>query len=134
MNAVLKTAVTYWPRVAPVLKPARSRADYERLVTALDYVLDAGGADEKHPLALLADYLGNLVSEYETARLPIKEMSVPELLLELMGRHGLTQSQLPEIGPQSVVSTVLSGKRALNVRQISRLARRFKLPADVFMP
>jgi HTH-type transcriptional regulator/antitoxin HigA len=134
MNAALKTAVTYWPRVAPLLKPARSRADYERLVIALDYVLDAGGADEKHPLALLADYLGDLVSEYETARLPIKEMSVPELLRELIDRHGLTQSQLPEIGPQSVVSAVLSGKRTLNVRQISRLARRFKLPADVFMP
>src|SRR5512138_3123684 len=127
MSAALKTAVACWPRVARVLKPARSRADYERLVIALDYVLDAGGADEKHPLALLADYLGDLVSEYETARLPIKEMSVPELLRELMGRHDLTQSQLPEIGPQSVVSAVLSGKRALNVRQIGRLARRFKL-------
>jgi HTH-type transcriptional regulator/antitoxin HigA len=53
MNAAFKTAVTYWPRVAPVLKPARSRADYERLVLALEYVLDAGGADEKHPLSLL---------------------------------------------------------------------------------
>ena len=101
MDAVLKAAVTYWPRVAPVSKPARSRADYEQLVTA---------------------------------RLPIKEMSVPKLLRELMGRHRLTQSQLPEIGPQSVVSAVLSGKRALNVRQIARLARRFKLSADVFMP
>jgi len=134
MNAALKTAVTYCPRVAPVLKPARSRADYERLVLSLDYVLDAGGADEKHPLALLADYLGDLVSEYEATHLPKKEMPVRELLRELMTLHGLTQSQLPEIGPQSVVSAVLSGKRALNVRQISRLAKRFKVPADVFMP
>jgi HTH-type transcriptional regulator/antitoxin HigA len=134
MNAALKAAVTYWPRVAPVLKPARSRADYERLVLALDYVLDAGGADEKHPLALLADYLGDLVSEYEMARLPMREMPVPELLRELMARHGVTQSQLPEIGPQSVVSSILSGKRTLNVRQISRLAKRFNLPSDVFMP
>lgn len=133
MNAALKTAITYWPRVARVLKPARSRADYEQLVLALDHVLDAGGADEKHSLALLADYLGDLISEYETAHLPIKEMSVPELLRELMTLRGLTQSQLPEIGPQSVVSAVLSGKRALNVRQIGRLAKRFNLPADVFM-
>ena len=65
MNAVLKTAVTYWPKVAPVLRPARTKADYERLVIALDYVLDAGGVDEKHPLASLASYLGDLVSEYE---------------------------------------------------------------------
>jgi HTH-type transcriptional regulator/antitoxin HigA len=134
MNAVLKAAVTYWPRVAPVLKAARTKADYERLVLALDYVLDAGGADEKHPLALLAGYLGELISEYESAHSPIKEIPVPDLLRELMAQHRLTQSQLPEIGPQSVVSAILAGKRELNVRQISRLAKRFSLPADVFMP
>ena len=134
MNAVLKNAIAYWPRVAPVLKPARTRADYERLVLALDHVLDAGGADEKHPLASLAGYLGDLVSDYEKTHSPLKEMSVPDLLRELMQQHDLTQSQLPEIGPQSVVSAILAGKRQLNVRQIGRLARRFKLPADVFMP
>jgi HTH-type transcriptional regulator/antitoxin HigA len=134
MNAVLKAAVTHWPKVAPVLKPAHTKADYERLVLALDYVLDAGGADDKSPLASLAGYLGALVSEYESAHLPLREMSVPDLLRELMEQHGLTQSQLPEIGPQSVVSTILAGKRQLNVRQIARLASRFKLPADIFMP
>ena len=134
MNAALKAAVTYWPRVAPVLKPARTKADFERLVLAMDYVLDAGGADEKHPLAMLAGYLGELITEYERAHSPIREMSVPDLLRELMAQHELTQSQLPEIGAQSVVSAILSGKRELNVRQIGRLAKRFKLPADVFMP
>jgi HTH-type transcriptional regulator/antitoxin HigA len=134
MNAALKAAVTFWPRVAPVLKPARTKADYERLVSALDYVLDAGGADEKHPLAMLAGYLGELISQYEDAHLPFREMSAPDLLRELMAQHDLTQSQLPEIGPQSVVSAILSGKRELNVRQIARLAKRFKLPTDVFMP
>jgi len=134
MNAALKTAITYWPRVAPVLDPPRTKADYERLVRALDYVLDAGGADEKNPLARLADYLGDLVSNYEKAHRPIKEIPVLKLLRELITQHGLTQSQLPEIGPQSVVSAVLAGKRELNVRQIARLAKRFRLPADVFMP
>ena len=32
-------------------------------------------------------------------------------LRELMNQHGLTQKDLPEIGAQSVVSAVLSGKR-----------------------
>lgn len=134
MNAVLKTAITYWPKVAPALKPARTKSEYERLVLALDYVLDAGGADEKNSLASLAGYLGALVSEYEEAHFPIKEMSVPDVLRELMAEHGLTQSQLPEIGAQSVVSAILAGKRQLNVRQIARLSRRFKLSAEAFMP
>jgi len=45
----------------------------------------------------------------------------------------LTQKDLPEIGAQSVVSAVLSGKRRLNVRQIARLSARFGLRADAFM-
>lgn len=132
MNPNIRDAIAHWPKVAPVLTPPRTRAEYDRLVEALDAVLDAGGADEKHPLASLADYLGDLVADYE-ARRPLKEMPAREFLRELMRQRGLTQTQLPEIGAQSVVSAVLSGKRKLNARQIAALAKRFKLPADVFL-
>jgi len=100
----------------------------------MDAVLDAGGADESHALASLADHLGDLVARYEAQRLPMREMSVPDLLRQLMTEHALRQCDLPEIGAQSVVSDVLRGKRRLNVGQIARLSRRFGLPADVFMP
>src|SRR6188508_2413571 len=105
-----QAAIRYWPRVAPLLARPRSKAAYRRLVDALDAVLDAGGADESHELAPLADYLGNLVSEYEAAHVPIRDMPVRAFLRELMEQHGLTRT-LPEIGAQSVVSAVLSGKR-----------------------
>ncbi|SCW59193.1 hypothetical protein SAMN03159306_01965 [Pseudomonas sp. NFACC48-1] len=39
--------------------------------------------------------------------------------------HGMSQSDLPGVGTQSVVSEVLSGKRQLNLRQIRWLAERF---------
>jgi HTH-type transcriptional regulator / antitoxin HigA len=133
MNASIKTAITYWPRVAPVLTPPRTKADFKQVVEALDVVLDAGGADEKHPLVRLADYLGDLIAEYEAAHRPKKETPVPHLLRELMRQYSLRQSDLPEVGPQSVVSDVLRGKRQLNVRQIGKLAKRFKLPTEVFM-
>lgn len=103
-------------------------------MAALDTVLDAGGADESHPLASLADRLGELVARYEARHRPIREMAVRDLLRHLMTVHGLRQSDLPEIGAQSIVSDVLRGKRRLNVGQISRLSRRFGLPPDVFMP
>lgn len=134
MNMMVKTAITHWPQVSPLLTPPRSKAEHEQLVQALDAVLDEGGADEKHPLARLADYLGDLVEAYETEHLPKQEMPVTDFLKQLMSAHGLKQSDLPEIGSQGVVSEVLKGKRQLNVRQISNLAQRFKLPADVFMP
>lgn len=50
-----------------------------------------------------------------------------------MDEHGLTQSELPEVGLQGVVSEVLSGKRALNVRQIRALARRFHVSPGVLV-
>ena len=42
-----------------------------------------------------------------------------------MEEHDLTQSDLPEVGSQGVVSEILGGKRALNVRQIRALSERF---------
>ena len=83
MSSEVQAAIRYWPRVAPLLAPPRSKAAYRRLVDALDAVLDAGGADESHELARLADYLGDLVSEYEAAHLPIREMPVRAFLREL---------------------------------------------------
>ncbi len=58
--------------------------------------------------------------------------SPAQVLRFLMDQHGLKQSDLPEIGPQSVVSQVLAERRMLNVRQIAALSGRFGITADVF--
>lgn len=50
----------------------------------------------------------------------------------LMEEHGLTQSDLPEIGSQGVVSELLRAKRELNVRQIRALSQRFSVSPAVF--
>lgn len=134
MKQSIEEAIASWPKLAPFMTPPRTKKEFDELVAALDAVLDAGGADEKHPLARLAEYLGDLVAEYEAARCPMREVSVSDLLRQLMAEHGLRQSELPEIGAQSVVSDVLRGKRKLNVRQIAGLSRRFRLPAEAFMP
>jgi HTH-type transcriptional regulator/antitoxin HigA len=134
MNPDIGAAIASWPAVAPFLAEPRSKAEFARLVAALDAVLDAGGADESHPLASLADQLGELVARYEARRVPMHELGVPDFLRQLMAQHRLRQADLPEIGAQSVVSDVLRGKRRLNAGQIARLSKRFGLPADVFMP
>lgn len=50
-----------------------------------------------------------------------------------MEEHSLTQSDLPEVGSQGVVSEILNGKRELNVRQIRKLAERFRVSTAVFV-
>lgn len=60
------------------------------------------------------------------------EVSGSEVLRYLMQEHGIAQSELPEVGAQSVVSEVLSGRRKLNWRQICELSERFGIATDSF--
>ena len=95
--------------------------------------MDEVGTDEQHPLYTLLDTLGTLMHAYEERHHSMPECSGGDILRFLLDEHGLTQSDLPEIGSQGVVSEILRGKRALNVRQIRALARRFHVSPSVFI-
>lgn len=134
MNARLDAALAHWSYIAPLLAPATNMAEYHALVESLDAVLDAGGADEAHPLAGLAVMLGDLVSAWEQTHYPMPaEMSGVEVLRFLMARDDLRQSELPEIGNQAKVSEILSGRREINLRQAKALAARFGVPITLFV-
>lgn len=115
------------------LRTIRTDADYEKAVTALNQLLDAGAADENSPLSDLTNALGAVIGDYEDLHKPVHEVTPAATLRFLMQQHRLTQSDLPEIGSQGVVSEVLRGKRGLNVRQIKELAGRFQVPVAVFI-
>ena len=81
MNARLNTALAHWRYVAPLLTPPASDADYQTLVKSLDAILDAGAADEAHPLAGLAVMVGELVADYDARHYPMPDaMSAVEAL------------------------------------------------------
>ncbi len=115
------------------LRPIRSEAHYDAAVTALNGLLDAGASDESHPLAGLAATLGELIADYDAEHYAAQPVAAPDILQHLMEAHGLKQGDLPEIGSQGVVSEVLRGRRELNLRQIRALAKRFSVPAAVFV-
>ena len=132
MNKLTQQAAEHWRFVAPLLSKPTCEADYQALVEALDELLDVVGDDESHSLAGLVEHLGDLVSAYETVHNSMPEGDGRSALAFLMQQHGLGQADLPEVGAQSVVSDVLSGKRRLNVRQIRELARRFGVSVETF--
>ena len=111
----------------------RSDKDYQEAVAILDEIIDEIGQDEGRPLAELAEALALFIQSYEEAHTQIPEATGPEVLRSLMEAHGLTQSELPEIGSQGVVSEILSGERELNIRQTRRLAKRFGVSPAVFI-
>ena len=114
--------------------PLRSPAEYRRAITILDEIVDEIGEEETHPLSDLAETLALAIAAYEEAHVPIPHATGSTVLRMLMEEHGLSQSDLPEVGSQGVVSEVLSGKRNLNVPQITRLASRFGVSPALFLP
>lgn len=107
--------------------------EYDEAVSALNELLDSGGADENHPLAVLVAMLGDFIADYEAKHDVKQPLSGREMLAFLMTQHEVKQSELPEVGSQGVVSEVLSGKRELTTKHIKALAGRFGVPAAVFL-
>jgi HTH-type transcriptional regulator/antitoxin HigA len=114
------------------LRTILNYGQYDDAVRAMDALLDAGAANEAHPLAHLVSALGELIRTYDEAHFLLGDASPALVLRELMEQHGVRQSDLPEIGSQGVVSEVLNGKREMNVRQIDGVSKRFGVSPAVF--
>jgi HTH-type transcriptional regulator / antitoxin HigA len=112
----------------------QSEAEYDRVVSFMNSLLDVVGDDEEHELSDLLDLVGQLVEDYESTRHVIRDAAPNEVLRFLLDQHHLKQGDLSaEIGGQSVVSEILHGKRDINARQAKALAIRFGVSPAVFL-
>jgi len=107
--------------------------DYDSLVALMNALADSGQAAEGGRYEALFVFLADLVQAQDQQHYRLPDATAPQAVRFLMQQHGLSQSQLPEIGNQSVVSQVLSGRRPLNVRQITRLCQRFGVGPSLFI-
>jgi HTH-type transcriptional regulator/antitoxin HigA len=114
--------------------PVRDQAHYTELLAFVEECFERFGAQDNHPIFALVDLVAQRIKAYEGRLHPWPDASTPATRLAfLMDQHGLRQCDLPEVGAQSVVSDVLTGKRKLNLRQTQALARRFGVPVDALI-
>ena len=132
MTTIAPELKQQWTAIAPYLT-ITNETEYDEAVERLNALLDEVGEDESHPLYSLLDTLGILIEAYDNEHYPLPECSGTDALAYLMEEHSLSQSDLPEIGSQGVVSEILNGKRSLNVRQIQALAKKFKVSTATFL-
>jgi HTH-type transcriptional regulator/antitoxin HigA len=108
-----------------------SEAQHEQYVSAL-LELDRRSqltAAERN----FAELLTLLIEAYEEKHHPIRSASPVEVLQELLSANDLRQKDLvPQLGSESVVSEILSGKRELNKHHIEKLSKRFNVSPEVF--
>lgn len=113
--------------------PIRDEPHYAALLAFVDECFDRFGSDEHHPVFALVDLVADRIREYEGRVHPWPDnLSAEGMLACLMEEHRLKQSDLPEVGTQSMISDLLTGKRRLNLRQVRALASRFHVPMEVF--
>ena len=115
------------------LRPINSDAELDQAIAMIDRLLarDLLAGDEQDYLDVLSD----LVERYEDQRYPIERVSGLDALRHLVESSGKTRATVAEEAglPESTLSEVLSGRRRLNTRHISILARYFRIDPGVFL-
>ena len=114
--------------------PIRSEADYERMVTMMNALLDETGDDEDHPLSGLLELIADGVSRYEQQHHAIAAAEPKDALRFLMGSRSLRQEDLSAIVPQSNLSAILAGKRKISASMAGKLGKFFRISPAVFVP
>lgn len=109
----------------------RTSKDLREALKRLDAIIDA---DDGSPEADERTVLSDLIAAYEQRHHPIVTGGPLGILRSLMTIHGLSQTGLPEIGAQPVVSAVLLGKRSINARMAVALGKRFSVNPAAFLP
>jgi HTH-type transcriptional regulator/antitoxin HigA len=132
MSALAKDIQIHWDNIYPILS-IRNEQEYDSAIEVLNELLDEVGANQQHPLYGLLDILGTLIHVYEEEFHPMPGCSGADMLRFFMDERHLTQSDLPEVCSQGVVSEILNGKRELNLRQVRALAKRFGVSPEVFI-
>jgi HTH-type transcriptional regulator / antitoxin HigA len=69
-NLDVSKTVDAWSFLADTVFVPQTEAEYERLVSLLDRLVDEVGEDESHPLASLMEIVGVLIEKYEDEHVP----------------------------------------------------------------
>ena len=129
MSTALANPTEMIRRGAPrVIHTDEELAEYTQALFALTSKADPTPEDEN-----AIELMTLLVERYEQERYPIPPAGPADVLRFLLEQNGLSQRDIaPELGSESTVSLVLSGKRQLNRDHIARLRRRFSVSPAVF--
>lgn len=119
-----------------VFKKPRNAREYSKLEKILDELIDEIRDNEKHPLAVVMQIIGENLEQYDDMHHPTigHDINEIEMIKYLMKSHDLHQIDLADIfGGQANVSKYLHGERPLSKNQIIGLKKKFGISADFFI-
>ncbi|KAF7957191.1 type II toxin-antitoxin system HigA family antitoxin [Cupriavidus sp. DF5525] len=114
------------------LKPIRDEDDYRKMVALADDLADQP-REEGGPLDDLFDLVTELIGIWEDQHVEVPTAEPREVLRYLLESHDLKQKDLGDIASPTLISDILSGRRAISKKLAKALADRFSIDASVFL-
>jgi len=115
-----------------VPKAIETDEEFDRLVAemeAIDFKENPTPEEEA-----LSATLAVLIQDYDDKHYPLPKTTPDQTIRYLMERRDLKQADLlPIFGSRSVASDVINGKREPSKTHIRKLAKFFRMPADLFL-
>lgn len=119
-----------------IFKKPSDNKEYAKLEKVLDELIDAVRDNERHPLAVAMQIIGENLERYDSEHYPNigSNVSDVDMVKFLMKSHHLRQEDLADIfSGQANVSKFINGERSLSKNQISGLKKCFGISADFFV-
>jgi len=131
MKAVKET-IKHWGEIERYVRVPRNRSDYNSQLDLLRQIMDIPHQKRDAKTLHLMDLLLKNLEIYESKHVIPNTATAIDVLRSLMEEHELTQSDLPEIGSQSLVSKIIKSERKLTATHIKKLSKRFHVSPSVF--
>lgn len=106
----------------------------ERYLDRVEKMMDKGAPNFSPEEHEIFDLLVVLIEEFEEREYPMPDIEPHERIKYLLEEQGLRQKDLlPIFNSEGVISDILSGRRALTLTSVRRLAEFFHVPATIFI-
>ncbi|MBS0490634.1 MAG: transcriptional regulator [Proteobacteria bacterium] len=108
-------------------------AEYEAALKAVRPYFENEPAEDSPDVAHF-DALVLLIEDYERRRYPIPRATPVEVLKSVMTANSYSQSDLVQVlGSKARASELLSGRREINLDQIRKISRAWRIPAGALV-
>ncbi|CAM3953920.1 helix-turn-helix domain-containing protein [Deinococcus frigens] len=134
-STVLSAWANLPPEVRVLAAPIQTEQQYDEALAAFEAVWNEVGGQADHPLGSLFELLRDRLMAYEERSFPVPPSPPHRLLAFLMEERSMTQTELAGVLgiTQGNVSRLLSGKTALSLEAVRKLAAHFHVRPDVFL-
>ena len=112
--------------------PLRDEADYDQVVTLVNWLVDRISEDSAHPLRGAMSLMVEQVRQFDELHYRLPDPAPHELVEFMMEQRGVGFDQMASVADAETLAAVVAGRRPIDTAMAERLGDFFHLPAELF--